>query len=279
MDVTQEVSRFYDKIVRLQEKSGPGIAHGRDYKGQLSAVTLDDIFQLLTVAGVTSSSNVLDLGSGTGSVAVHVAKHFGCSVTGIDISKNGVENGRKLAAEANLSNVQYFQGNLADLPAVRKTLGTSKFDVAYSIDVLCHVPARNAIFTHLFPHILKSNARIAIIDHTRKTTPANSDTIHRAMCKEMAFTFPLNTWEDYYSNVKSLPQYSLEYYKATPLRVASFYKAMVSNGRKSYQALHFAPEKIARLLSAVEACVAASKTGDLSQSEFVLSYTTRTPKL
>lgn len=60
---------------------------------------------------------VLDLGCGDGNTALPIAR-LGAEVTGIDIARNLVEAGRRRAAAAGLSNVQFQEGDASNLQGV-----------------------------------------------------------------------------------------------------------------------------------------------------------------
>lgn len=71
---------------------------------------------------------VLDLGCGDGTTAVPLAL-LGAEVVGIDIAKNLVEAGNKRAAEANLSNLTFQEGDACNLEGV----GDHSFDLTLSV--------------------------------------------------------------------------------------------------------------------------------------------------
>ena len=66
---------------------------------------------LLEVAGVTASSEVLDIACGAGAVALpaaSIAKH----VTGIDLTPDMIEQAKLLQAEQGLSNLTWHVGDV-----------------------------------------------------------------------------------------------------------------------------------------------------------------------
>src|SRR5262245_45371579 len=73
-------------------------AFGEDI-GQSSWITADEWLRFADRAGVRASSDVLEVGSGSGGPAVFLACARGCRVTGLDINEHGVRNGGQLAAE------------------------------------------------------------------------------------------------------------------------------------------------------------------------------------
>src|SRR5690349_14412975 len=69
-------------------------------------------------------SNVIDLGCGTGQVAIPLAQR-GISVTAIDPSQEMLAQGREEAASAGVSNVTWLQGDDASFPEL---LAEQRFD-------------------------------------------------------------------------------------------------------------------------------------------------------
>src|SRR5689334_8663937 len=66
---------------------GPHIHHGlwqAEESPQLAQIQLTET--LAKLAGVTSESDVLDVGCGMGGSSIHLARKFGCRVTGVTLS-------------------------------------------------------------------------------------------------------------------------------------------------------------------------------------------------
>jgi ubiquinone/menaquinone biosynthesis C-methylase UbiE len=78
--------------------------------------------------GITPSLRVLDLGCGDGTTAVPLAS-LGAHVLGIDIARNLVEAGNKRAAEANLSNLRFLEGDASNL----EDIVDDSFDLTVSV--------------------------------------------------------------------------------------------------------------------------------------------------
>jgi len=78
---------------------------------------------------------VLDIGCGLGKTACHLAKKYGCRVTGVDISEKMVEQARKRAEKAGLEDkVEFRIGDAQDLP-----FEESSFDAVIGESVLAFV--------------------------------------------------------------------------------------------------------------------------------------------
>ena len=55
------------------------------------------------LAKVATAKSVLDVGCGLGAPALHMARRYGCRVTGVNISREQVRQGRELIAASGLS--------------------------------------------------------------------------------------------------------------------------------------------------------------------------------
>ena len=82
--------------------------------------------QVAALAGVNASSVVLDVGSGRGASAVHLAAEKGCRVHGLTLERQGVEAGLALARERGVAERVSFA--LGDVMAAPIEVGG--FDVA-----------------------------------------------------------------------------------------------------------------------------------------------------
>jgi arsenite methyltransferase len=77
-------------------------------------------------------SSVLDIGCGKGTGAVFLAEHYGCKVTGVDLSPEMIEQARTLAGRKGFEDkVQFRIGNAMKLP-----FSDRSFDAAFSQAVL-----------------------------------------------------------------------------------------------------------------------------------------------
>src|SRR5437868_9166952 len=83
---------------------------------------------LVTTLGITDGLEVLDLGCGDGTTALPAAR-LGANVLGVDIARNLVEAGNKLAAEQGLTNLKFREGDATNLEG----LPDKEFDRVISI--------------------------------------------------------------------------------------------------------------------------------------------------
>jgi ubiquinone/menaquinone biosynthesis C-methylase UbiE len=78
--------------------------------------------------GVRRGMKVLDLGSGDGTTALPEAK-LGADVVAVDIARNLVDAGKRRAAEAGLTNIEFQEGDATNL----EQLPDKEFDLVISI--------------------------------------------------------------------------------------------------------------------------------------------------
>lgn len=88
---------------------------------------------------ISSTSQVLDVASGTGESACFLAVHFGCAVTGIDASEFMIERAR-LKARDRAINVAFKKADAQELPFDANT-----FDVIISECTTCILDKETAI--------------------------------------------------------------------------------------------------------------------------------------
>src|SRR5438477_2010467 len=120
--------------------------YGEDY-GQTSWVTTAESHEIPKLLKLSNQSSVLEIGCGSGDYAVHLAKHIGCRILGLDINAEGVRNANVLAEQANIGTRATFQQFDVSQSLLEKD---DTFDAAYSNDVLCHVPHRAQVLANVF---------------------------------------------------------------------------------------------------------------------------------
>jgi SAM-dependent methyltransferase len=96
---------------------------------------------LIRRAALQSVQEVLDLGTGTGSVAIKAASLVmpGGNVTAVDISPEMLELARQRSASLGLSNIEFLEGRAEELPLL-----TGRFDVVLASLSLMYVIDRAA---------------------------------------------------------------------------------------------------------------------------------------
>lgn len=119
--------------------------YGRDF-GQTSWVTTEESDAIPRLLHISASSEVLEIGFGSGLYAIHLAETTGCRVTGLEINPHAVATANELARQSSLrAQVRFRQHDVSEqLP-----FENDRFHAAFSNDVLCHVPDRPALLQEL----------------------------------------------------------------------------------------------------------------------------------
>jgi len=115
--------------------------YGEDF-GQTSWVTTEESHEIPRLLNLTETSVVIEIGSGSGRYALHLAETIGCRVIGLDVNAEGVHNANAMAAARQLtSRVEFRQADVSEpLP-----FATASIDAIFSNDAFCHVPGRPAL--------------------------------------------------------------------------------------------------------------------------------------
>ena len=115
--------------------------------------------ELAALLAPKAADRVLDIGSGLGGPARHLASAFGCRVTGIDLTEEFVSTATELTRLTGLSDrVDFQQGSALDLPFADQT-----FDLAWSQNVAMNIADRPRYYAEM-RRVLKSGGRLAIQD-------------------------------------------------------------------------------------------------------------------
>ena len=89
---------------------------------------------------------VLDIGCGVGGPQRSIAKKFGASIVGLNISAYQVEKGVAYNRKAGLDHLcTVLQGDFMNIPAEDQT-----FDAAYQIEAMPHAPDKTAAYAEVF---------------------------------------------------------------------------------------------------------------------------------
>ncbi len=106
-------------------------------------------------------ARVLDVGSGIGGAAFHLARKYGAVVTGIDLSPEMVNIAHDRAQAADVgSSVTTVLGDILTTPFDRP------FDVIWSRDALMHLPDKPGLFSRLHD-LAAPGGRLVITDYAK----------------------------------------------------------------------------------------------------------------
>ena len=133
--------------------------YGEDI-GQSSWMTAEEWLGFADQLGVTGESQVLEVGSGSGGPAIHLALARGCRVTGVDINEHGVRNAQALADARGVADRVAFRVVDASQPL---PFPSSSFDAVVSNDAMCHIGQRSAALRE-WHRVLRPGGRALFTD-------------------------------------------------------------------------------------------------------------------
>lgn len=118
--------------------------------------------ELARLVGFAGAENVLDLGSGLGGPARFLAKHYGCRVTGIDLTPDFVAVAEELTRLTRLTgHVTFREGDALAIP-----FAAAAFDVVWSQNVAMNIGDRPRLYAEI-RRVLRPNGKYALSDVVR----------------------------------------------------------------------------------------------------------------
>ena len=147
--------------------------YDQDHFGGLEAVDV-----LAGKAGIGRDTHVLDVCSGMGGPARYLAFHYGCRVTGLDITESRHEGALRLTRQVGLEDrVDFRLGNALEMP-----FAAASFDVVLGQEAFCHVPDKPRLIAEC-ARVVRPGGVIAFTDILRRPalTPAAAARLEREM--------------------------------------------------------------------------------------------------
>jgi len=117
---------------------------------------------LAKVIGLRHGQRVLDVASGRGISAIHLARSVGCSVVGVDYSLQNIASARRAASEHGVSDrVRFLAGDAERLP-----VEDHAFDAVIAECAFCTFPDKPAAAAE-FVRVLRPGGRLGFVDLLR----------------------------------------------------------------------------------------------------------------
>jgi phosphoethanolamine N-methyltransferase len=137
---------------------------GPGYVSTGGHATTEDLCARLGSA-LRPGARVLDVGSGIGGAAFHLARAYGAKVTGIDLAEEMVAIALERTREEQMTDsVRFVLGD------VLETSFPQPFDIAWSRDAFMHIPDKPRLFSRLY-QVLAPGGRLIITDYARGKKP------------------------------------------------------------------------------------------------------------
>jgi SAM-dependent methyltransferase len=133
--------------------------YGEDL-GQTSWVAAQESRDIPILLEIGPTSNVLEIGCGSGRYALRVAEQTGCHIVGLDINTHGILNANQMARSGNLASLVRFKQH--DVSTVLPFEGNT-FDAVFSNDAFCHIPDRRSLLVEV-ARVLKPGGRLLFSD-------------------------------------------------------------------------------------------------------------------
>jgi ubiquinone/menaquinone biosynthesis C-methylase UbiE len=113
--------------------------------------------RLAELVGFTGTERVLDVGSGLGGPSRYLAWHYGCHISGVDLTPEFVRVADLLTEKTGLvGRVDYQQGSALDLP-----FEDTSFDVVWSQNVAMNIADRERLYGEM-RRVLKPGGKLAL---------------------------------------------------------------------------------------------------------------------
>ena len=152
------VERYYKLVTDFYEFGwGPSFHFAATKKGESLEQSIVRHQHLLGDAlSLQPGMNVLDVGCGVGGPQRSLAKKYGATITGLNISEYQLQKCEEYNKESGLDELCHvLPGDFMDIPAEEES-----FDAAYHIEAIAHAPDKQTVYEELF-RVLKPGSIFA----------------------------------------------------------------------------------------------------------------------
>lgn len=167
-----------------------------DDLGQQSFATVRYFDDMVRRLGMDAGSRVLDVGSGTGGPAIHMARVSGCEMTGVEVNDVGIEVAHRLVRGAGMEDrVRFVKADGMAMP-----FPDDSFDIAISMNVMNVFADKVAMFREV-RRLLRPGGTWAFLSGTFAFTDADAD-IRRRMARGYAIPQYTDTLDGYKAKLR-----------------------------------------------------------------------------
>ena len=156
-------SRFYEAVygqIRAELTTAVRAEMFEEDIGQNSWLTADEQRRFLGWLDLDGSSEVLDVGSGSGGPGLFMVRETGCRMTGVELNESGVEAANATAHERGMADRAVFVCADAREPL---PFADRSFDAVVCIDTINHLYQRELVFAE-WHRVLRPSGRVLFTD-------------------------------------------------------------------------------------------------------------------
>lgn len=169
--MANEYDAVYEHILADATQAERKAAFGDDDIGQHSWLTRAELEKFISWLALPAESKILDIGSGGGGPAVFIAQKLACNITGLDISRTGVESANHLALDKNLSSqVSFLQHDATKV----FPFAVNDYDAVVGFDSFFHIPDRKQLLLEIY-RVVKPGGKLLYTDGGVVTGTINSE--------------------------------------------------------------------------------------------------------